>query len=200
MITEADRAGTVDALPWPNVRGKRCLDLGSVEGQLARALEQRGATEVVALADGSPLDDRQLDPAKLGRFDIVVGDGVLARCRDPLEALICVRRLTTGMLLSAEPIELWSSVLGRGRPQITLVDGLADGRRRTFNGAGHKQLLDAAGFSVERVSKPYVVPSPVDHPGPRWRGWLDALGQRAITGSSRPGQLHRALLARADER
>jgi tRNA (mo5U34)-methyltransferase len=43
----------VDLLPWPDVRGKRCLDVGTADGFLAFELERRGAREVVAtdLAD-----------------------------------------------------------------------------------------------------------------------------------------------------
>lgn len=38
----------VDRLPWPDVRGKRCLDVGTYDGYLAFELERRGASEVVA--------------------------------------------------------------------------------------------------------------------------------------------------------
>lgn len=38
----------VDLLPWPDVRGKRCLDVGTSDGFLAFELERRGASEVVA--------------------------------------------------------------------------------------------------------------------------------------------------------
>src|SRR4051794_39768777 len=38
----------VDKLPWPDVRGKRCLDVGTYDGFLAFELEKRGAAEVVA--------------------------------------------------------------------------------------------------------------------------------------------------------
>jgi len=43
----------VDRMPWPDVRGKRCLDVGTSDGFLAFELERRGAREVVAtdLAD-----------------------------------------------------------------------------------------------------------------------------------------------------
>jgi tRNA (mo5U34)-methyltransferase len=37
----------VDRLPWPDVRGKRCLDVGTFDGFLAFELERRGAAEVV---------------------------------------------------------------------------------------------------------------------------------------------------------
>jgi tRNA (mo5U34)-methyltransferase len=35
-------------IPWPDVQGKRCLDVGTYDGQLAFELERRGASEVVA--------------------------------------------------------------------------------------------------------------------------------------------------------
>ena len=39
----------VDQLPWPDVQGKRCLDVGTWDGFLAFELERRGAAEVVAV-------------------------------------------------------------------------------------------------------------------------------------------------------
>jgi tRNA (mo5U34)-methyltransferase len=44
-----DLRGIVDRLPWPEVRGKRCLDVGTYDGFLAFELERRGAAEVVAV-------------------------------------------------------------------------------------------------------------------------------------------------------
>jgi len=38
----------VNTLPWPDVTGKRCLDVGTYDGFLAFELERRGAAEVVA--------------------------------------------------------------------------------------------------------------------------------------------------------
>ncbi len=38
----------VHRMPWPDVRGKRCLDVGTADGFLAFELERRGAGEVVA--------------------------------------------------------------------------------------------------------------------------------------------------------
>lgn len=38
----------LDRLPWPDVAGKRCLDIGTWDGFLAFELERRGAAEVVA--------------------------------------------------------------------------------------------------------------------------------------------------------
>jgi len=44
-----DLRPVVDRLPWPDVRGKRCLDVGTYDGFLAFELERRGAAEVVAI-------------------------------------------------------------------------------------------------------------------------------------------------------
>jgi tRNA (mo5U34)-methyltransferase len=38
----------VDHLPWPDVRGKRCLDVATYDGFLAFEMERLGAAEVVA--------------------------------------------------------------------------------------------------------------------------------------------------------
>jgi len=58
-----DLRPVVDQLPWPDVRGKRCLDVGTYDGFLAFEMERRGAAEVVAI----DLDDhREWDwPARL---------------------------------------------------------------------------------------------------------------------------------------
>jgi tRNA (mo5U34)-methyltransferase len=53
-----DTRPTAAALPWPDLTGKRCLDVGTFEGFWAREMHRRGATEVVAI---DILDPRQWD-------------------------------------------------------------------------------------------------------------------------------------------
>jgi tRNA (mo5U34)-methyltransferase len=43
----------VDRLPWPDLNGRRCLDVGPWDGFLSFEMERRGAAEVVALDIGS---------------------------------------------------------------------------------------------------------------------------------------------------
>jgi tRNA (mo5U34)-methyltransferase len=43
-----DLRPVVHRLPWPEVRGKRCLDVGTYDGFFAFELERRGAASVVA--------------------------------------------------------------------------------------------------------------------------------------------------------
>jgi len=64
----------VDRMPWPEIRGKRCLDIGTYDGYLAFEMERRGAAEVVAIDIGDhnlwdwPADVRALGAAELARL------------------------------------------------------------------------------------------------------------------------------------
>lgn len=44
----------VELMPWPDVRGKRCLEVGPWDGFLSFELERRGASEVVATDISDP--------------------------------------------------------------------------------------------------------------------------------------------------
>ena len=46
----------IEKLPWPDVAGKRCLDVGTYDGHLAFEMERRGAKEVIATDIGSHHD------------------------------------------------------------------------------------------------------------------------------------------------
>lgn len=235
-----DLRPVVDVMPWPDVRGKRCLDIGTFDGFLAFELERRGASEVVAIdvedhllwdwppdyrAEGLPRDPGftgppkgagfrlahelkgskvdwralniyDLSPEVIGTFDVVVCGTLLLHLRDPIRALEAVRSVTDGVFLSSEQIELWMSVLGRGRPLFTLNGSGAECQWYNYNAAGHKQMLFAAGFAIEQVSRPYTVRFN-EHPiptAPRYR--IEQAMRRVITGSAAPGLLHRAILGR----
>src|SRR5579864_5530599 len=44
-----DTRAVAGQLPWPDLRGKRCLDVGTFDGFWAFEMERRGAAEVVAI-------------------------------------------------------------------------------------------------------------------------------------------------------
>ncbi|MGH9187322.1 MAG: class I SAM-dependent methyltransferase [Acidimicrobiales bacterium] len=206
-------------IPWPNVRRKRCLEVGTRDGFLAFELERQGAAEVVAIdgdddhlggacfqlaaellgsrVDRRPMSVYDLDPAEVGRFDVVVCAGLLRCLHDPVRALEAIRSVTGAAFLSVEQIELWLSVLGRGRPLLQLGAAAGQGEWFRANGAGHKGLLAATGFEIERLSRPFAVPF---NRGPRpprtLSNRVSDLATRLVTGGSAPGVLHRALLAR----
>src|ERR687887_372295 len=64
----------VKRMPWPDVAGRRCLDVGTYDGFLAFELERRGAAEVVAvdIDDHSswdwPARARALGPERLAEL------------------------------------------------------------------------------------------------------------------------------------
>jgi tRNA (mo5U34)-methyltransferase len=51
-----DHRPIVNALPWPDLHGQRCLDVGSRDGFFAFEMERRGAAEVVSLDISDPSD------------------------------------------------------------------------------------------------------------------------------------------------
>jgi tRNA (mo5U34)-methyltransferase len=232
----------VDLMPWPDVRGKRCLDIGTFDGYLAFELERRGAAEVVAvdvedhllwdwppdyrakelprdpgfsgppkgagfriakeLMDSEvqwrPLGIYDLDPADIGTFDVVVMGSLLLHLRDPLRALEAVRRVTDGVFLSSDQIELGLTLKSRTRPLFTLNGSGKDCQWFNFNAAGHERLLFAAGFAIERRSKPFTIRFN-HHPSEFPRSARQAVrraGTRYLTGGSEAGILHQALLGR----
>ncbi|MGH2760936.1 MAG: class I SAM-dependent methyltransferase [Actinomycetota bacterium] len=66
-----DLRPVVGSLPWPDVNGKRCLDIGTYDGFLAFELERRGASEVVA-TDVASHEDWDFPPAvRAGGVDLL---------------------------------------------------------------------------------------------------------------------------------
>jgi tRNA (mo5U34)-methyltransferase len=228
----------VEQLPWPEVTGKRCLDVGTYDGFLAFELERRGAIEVVAIdiddhdrwdwppdmrAEGGarlamlagpekgrgfrvahdalgsrvtrrPLSVYDLDADDVGTFDIVVCGTLLLHLRDPLRALEAVRGVCRGQFLSTEQIDLRLSAL---HPRTPIAELNGSGPLCQWwepNVAGHRRMVFAAGFAIERSTRPYCVPFGASHPKLRGRtARRDALFQRLLTGGT--GVPHSAVLA-----
>jgi tRNA (mo5U34)-methyltransferase len=217
-----DLRPTLDAMPWPDVAGKRCLDVGTYDGQLAFELERRGASEVIATdvaghedwdwpvrirdrgiaalqagppkgrgfeiardllgssARREPISIYELSPERLGEFDVVVCGSLLLHLREPLRALMAIRSVCRGKFLSAETI-----IPGEGEPAAKL-DGLSDlCQWWTPNRAGHRRMVESAGFEIEQASDAYEIRLGPAHPPP----------PRKIF-SRRKGILHAAVLAR----
>jgi tRNA (mo5U34)-methyltransferase len=229
-------------LPWPDVRGRRCLDVGTYDGFYAFELERRGAAEVVATdiashtewdwpapiraqggdalaalagpkgagfdvahaALGSRVRKREisvydLSPDTLGTFDVVVCGSILLHLRDPVRALEAIRSVCNGWLLSVEAVSLRLTALMRKRPAAELCE---DDRRCqwwTANAAGHRRMVEAAGFRVAAARRPFCEPFGAGHPERRRRhrhALAAAAAQRLLTGGV--GVPHAAVLAQAE--
>ena len=115
-----------------DLRGRTVLDVGAWDGFFSFEAERRGAERVVATdsfawsgqawsskagfelareALGSRVEDvdvdiLDLDPAQLGRFDVVLCLGVLYHMRHPLLALEKVASVTGGMLILETEVDM----------------------------------------------------------------------------------------------
>lgn len=141
------------ALPWPALRGRRCLYLGARADQLKSELERRGPAEVVFREASVALGG--LSATGLGTFDVVVANGMLIRAGDPRDALEAVRSVCGESLLSVEPIDLGVSLLARARA----LSGRGRAPTRpdpVRSGLGHRRLLESTGFVIQLTSKPFV--------------------------------------------
>jgi tRNA (mo5U34)-methyltransferase len=236
-----DLRPVADRLPWPDVRGKRCLDVGPYDGFLSFELERRGAAEVVAtdiahpsewdwpaatrevgasaiteLAGddpgggfriakqllGSGVERREvsvyeLSPETVGEFDVVVCGSLLLHLRDPVRALEAIRSVCRGSFMSAEQVSPGLTLLSRRRAFAQMRGG---DRCQWWipNTAGHRRLVESAGFAVERAIRPYAIPLGPGHRGGgrRARALVRRSIVRAVTGQDGSGVAHHALLAR----
>jgi len=202
----------VDRMPWPEVRGKRCLDVGTYDGFLAFELERRGAAEVVAIdiEDHSrwdwPARTRALGPERLGeiagqrkglgfdiarealgssvqrversvydldpvcdgRFDVVVCGSLLLHLRDPVRAVEAIRGVCAGSFLSAEQIDTRLTLLSPKRAAARFHGGESV-QWWIPNAAGHRAVVESAGFSIQGEQLRYRIPFGAGHPARRGR-------------------------------
>jgi tRNA (mo5U34)-methyltransferase len=232
----------VDRLPWPDLRGKRCLDVATYDGFFAFEMERRGAAEVIATdipdhedwdwpaaaraasgpalatmagvkgggfeaaraALGSQVQKRvisayHLEPDAIGQFDFVVCGSLMLHLRDPVRALEGIRSVCAGQFLSIEEISLPLTV-GWRRPVAEMRFDEQRCQWWVANAAGHRRLLEIAGFSIDRAIKPFSEPFGAAHPvttggGTNARDLAARAFRRAFTGSSEFGVPHAALLA-----
>jgi tRNA (mo5U34)-methyltransferase len=130
-----------------------------------------------------------LSPDRVGEFDVVVCGSLLLHLRDPLGALLAIASVCRGWLLCTNEVDVR---LRRGRP-LARLDGLSDLCQWWLpNAAGHRRMVEAGGFDVEREAGPYPVPFGVAHPPVRTTP--KTLARQLLAGGQ--GVPHHAVLAR----
>jgi tRNA (mo5U34)-methyltransferase len=136
-----------------------------------------------------------LSPDRIGTFDVVVCGSLLLHLEEPMRALEAIRSVCDGVLLSAEEIRMRLTALHPRRPLAELNGAGELCQWWVPNAAGHRRMVFAAGFAIERTTRPYAVPFGPSHPrsaGARDR--LRLLTRRVVLGHA--GVPHAALLAR----
>jgi tRNA (mo5U34)-methyltransferase len=198
-----DLRPTTKELPWPDLRGKRCLDVGTADGFWAFEMERRGAADVLAIDIPSAFQERsranfelahellgssvRYEPRDLfdveGEFDLVFMGFMLQFLRDPIGGLEAARRVSRGHLLLLDTVSL---------PLAFLPAPLArlDARKLTgafelfvFNPRGMRKAVELAGWTVEAQTGILQ-----DHPGPTasptWRHRVGILGRSSALRAS----------------
>jgi tRNA (mo5U34)-methyltransferase len=156
-----------EKIPWPDLAGKRCLDVGTADGFWAFELERRGAAEVLATDVPSPFQQRSRANFEVarerrgssvryeavsvydleGEFDVVFMGYVLQMVEDPIRALRSVHRVCRGHLLLLDTVSLPLTLLPS---PLARLDARRDGREWfVFNPRGLRKVVELAGFTVE---------------------------------------------------
>ena len=112
---EYDLRAVAERLPWPDLRGLRCLDVGGRDGFYAFAMEQRGAAEVISidLADPAGIDfpgPRPPDDAIQAELD--AGNAAFALAREALGSAVQRRHVSVYDLRETDVGRFDFAVLG----------------------------------------------------------------------------------------
>ena len=181
-----------------DLTGMRVLDIGCAEGFFSFEAERRGAREVIGIdsftdsvrrfnivkaarqsnANAFLMNVYDLEPKRLGTFDLVLFYGVFYHLKHPQLALERIRSICTGTLLFQthvfEEPSLKDSPYARFYPH-----GMSSGPRGEhfdvtvfwlFNGTCCAAMLDHVGFTdletVSRDPNPFVMRARVPEPSP----------------------------------
>jgi tRNA (mo5U34)-methyltransferase len=168
-------------MPWPaTLAGRRCLDVGTLDGFWAFEMERRGAADVVAVDLPDPprpsrfaeagerlgsrarhlaRDVMDLHPGDVGRFDLVMVGYVLQMVRDPVGALAAVRSVCRGHVVALDTVSAPLSMLPAPLARLDARRGHSEWF--VFNRTGLAKAVALAGFEVEAVTRILR-----DRPGP----------------------------------
>jgi tRNA (mo5U34)-methyltransferase len=105
-----------------------------------------------------------IDPERLGRFDIVFCGDLLVHLRDPVGALERLHAITSGSAIVTNPIERFGF---RNRLPLARLDGIDEFGWWHTNQAGLERMVRAAGFSRVDASRPFELPFAS---GGSWKG------------------------------
>jgi SAM-dependent methyltransferase len=139
---------------WQGPAGRHDIGAGTGRAAAAFAVVNEATGLGVERVDASVYD---LSPDELGTFDLVFMGNVLLHLSDPSRALRAVGSVTDGQLLSYEMVLLGLSLV-RPRTPMARLWHTDDARWWTTNMAGHRRLVQSAGFHLDQVGGPLFQP------------------------------------------
>ena len=166
-------------IPWPDLAGTRCLDIGTADGFWAFEMERRGAADVLATDIPSFFQSRaqtRFEHARdrrgsavryearsvsdlEGEFDVAFMGYVLQMVEDPIAALRSVARVAETLIL-LDTVSLTLSFLPS---PLARLDARRDGREWfVFNTRGMRKVVELAGWTVEAqtgILAEHVIPA-----------------------------------------
>jgi tRNA (mo5U34)-methyltransferase len=151
-------------------------DLGISEAVRGAGADRSKRTFALAAeAIGSKVERRlvsiyDVSPELLGTFDFVFIGSLLLHLRDPVGALMAVRSVCEGELLSMDAV---SPSLTRAMPTrpVASLSRRPEPRWWTCNRIGLATMVERAGFEPQSVSKMYYLPFGKGHPGIKAADW-----------------------------
>ncbi|MFN2464901.1 MAG: class I SAM-dependent methyltransferase [Candidatus Dormibacteria bacterium] len=97
-----------------------------------------------------------LDPADVGRFDVVLCGALLLHLRDPVRALERMREVCAGELVLVECLDPVLDLLARGIPAARFAPGRDQWWRANL--AGLRRMVEVAGFEVTWSGGRFLTP------------------------------------------
>ena len=154
-VVAIDLAGPLE-WDWPG----RPPEALAPAGELAET--RKAAFSLAHEALGSSVDLRfvsvyDLDPDEHGTFDLAVIGTLLLHLRDPIGALRAIRRVARTVLVN-DVVSLPLSVRHPRSPHVRLLGSEGVPFWWVPNRAALIRYVEAAGWRVERYSRPYLVP------------------------------------------
>ena len=140
---------TPDLLDWPEPRPELSPEIYEF------VAERKAAFHIAKEALDSKVEHRylsvyDLDPADVGQFDVVFIGTLLHHLRDPVGALMAMRRVCRGHLVVSAVVSLSKSALLPATPVTELLAFPGKPLWAIPNIAGLRRQIESAGFEVER--------------------------------------------------
>ena len=162
---EFDLYDTARQLPFPDLKGKRVLDVGACDGWWAIEFARRGADEVVAIDNSDNpyfdsyieksgcmnikreiLDVYKLSKRKVGTFDFCYCGAVLCHLDNPFKALSNIHSVmkTEGIFMLSTPV--CDGILGDIKVPVATINDIQEMTFLWPNMGGGWHMLRSAGF------------------------------------------------------